>query len=194
MLKLHVFLSEVFSHQFVQSKHVLHKNYRVSVPCCGWPSESMLTLLYLHLGCRGVGAVELLFEFLICAFFCHPARYRARLLFYHCKMLDVLMRIEKQLTCVQLNHYASHWPNVAGLIPHQVFQDDLRSSILSSVDNQSVAFVVVSRTTEVNHTNIRTNWTVPRVNLRLRSGNLATWKARRGIAFTLIWAVNFLFC
>lgn len=194
MLKLHVLFAKVFSHQFVKSEHVLHENHRVSVSSSSRPPESMLTLLYLHFRCRWVRTVELLLEFIIGAFLRHPARYWARLLFNHRKMLYVFMRVEKQLTCVELNHYASHRPNVTWFIPHQIFEDNLWCSILPSVYDKSVPLFVIGSASEVNHSDIRTNRTIPGMDLRLRSGTLAAWKARRGVTFTFIWTVNFFFC
>ena len=81
----------------------------------------------------------------------HLQRNRPTLLFYHGQVLQVLISVEEQLTRVELYEDAGHGPNITFLIPRQVFQDDFRRAILSSIDNEGVSFMLICRTAKIDY-------------------------------------------
>ena len=64
-------------------------------------------------------------------------------LFHHCKMLPIVMGLEKCESEVQLKHYASHTPDIAWLRPSQL-QNDLRSPVNLFGQYKSYKYMSVS--------------------------------------------------
>ena len=69
-------------------------------------------------------------------------------------MLQVLVCVKEELASVELHQDAGHGPYVRLLVPGEVLEDDLGCSILPRIDYQSVALVLIRRSSKVYHFNL----------------------------------------
>ena len=101
------------------------------------------------------------------------------------------MRVEKQLSCVELHHDARHAPDIWGFVPHKTLKDHLRRSVLSRVDDQSVSFIIICRSTEIDHLNFSLIWFQPCLLSFLGSRDFPITKMGTvSITLTFLWAIN----
>lgn len=155
------------------------------------PSQPMPTRLYMHFNSCSAVTFKLSFDTLISALFSHPIRDDTTLSLYHGQVLQVLMCVEKQLTCIKLHHDASHTPNIWRFVPHKTLKDHFRCSVLSRVDDQSVSLVIIRCPTKINYFNFGLNWPQPSFLSFLGSRDFPI--AEMGtisITLTFFWAVN----
>ena len=104
--------------------------------------------------------MKLAFDLVIATPLRHAKWDRPTLLLDHSEVLQVFVRVEKELPGVKLYEDAGHRPQVTLLIPGLVLEDDLGSAVLSSVDDQCVPLVRIGGASEVNYLDLARGWLV----------------------------------
>lgn len=104
--------------------------------------------------------MKLTLKLIIAASLGHAKWNRTTLFLNHSEVLQVFICIEKELASVELDKDASHRPKITFFIPSLVFEYDLRSTILSSVNDQSVPLMCISCASEVDYLDLARCWFV----------------------------------
>lgn len=152
----------------IERQHRFHVLHWFALPCCGRPSQTVASLLYVHfLALVGVLEVKLGSNLLVVTLFSHPERDWSTLLLDHSQVFVVLMSVEEEFTRVKLDKDASHRPNIRSFVPHKVLKDNLRRSILPRVNDQRVPLIVIGRPAKVDHLNLCVQWFEPNSLTRL---------------------------
>lgn len=72
---------------------------------------------------------------------------------HHSQVLEVIVRLEKRIACVEFHQDASDAPDIAWIRPAQA-QDDLRCSVVPGANNRRVILILECCRAEIDETDL----------------------------------------